>query len=610
MGRSGPVKNNQSDQGYSMTPKKSIGRTPRRNYNFEKRRRMNDITGAIHEDVIIQDCWGNESWGDCKMAVDELLELSENDQYSPEVRRVIAAVYFGLKQFNYEWVSLGMPSIPALAETIARLFRMSRTTMSQKIIQPVKRELRAAREGSAFKIHNELFSRKERKDFSRKLSTVHMIGIRQFIEDAASKGITVSTSTVRSFLACPPNSFSDDTLSGGQAFPSVVVCSTTVQKALKELGMIYQRIIVTHENKERPGVQLMLNKYLSATPPMDDQALDHPHCVMTAEGPKTYVWLNVFVDESYVNANSKLSFSWTPEKNNHVMGRTGAGHRFVFADMMTRYGRVPGAILLFKANSGKGDYHDSMNWEHFAEFMRNGIQAIGSWWVNDLKQRASEACGREVDFVRLRFRMDGAAYHTVKADSAIKIAQDQRTKSSIIQALISKAGDARSPEDLNRMPRALLLADLRKAHAHQESTAGSHLKIVALLNELSAFKDSPHVVWFTPPYCPETQPIEMMWGYVKRRVFMKLPLLRTAAEIKSCITEEFESVVPELTEKWVNHCRKWVSEKRLSRGLPIHIVFDESQPQRIGVELPGALEDEGFDGGGTDDVNNHLSPDT
>ncbi|RAW40741.1 hypothetical protein PC110_g3039 [Phytophthora cactorum] len=63
-----------------------------------------------------------------------------------------------------------------------------------------------------------------------------------------------------------------------------------------------------------------------------------------------------------------------------------------------------------------------------------------------------------------------------------------------------------------------------------------------------------HLVNFTPPYHPELQPAEMVWG------LMKIHIAATDKELDTKVEEEFSKVTEEHWIKYYRHMQKFESE--------------------------------------------------
>jgi hypothetical protein len=78
-------------------------------------------------------------------------------------------------------------------------------------------------------------------------------------------------------------------------------------------------------------------------------------------------------------------------------------------------------------------------------------------------------------------------------------------------------------------------------------------------NELSKHQ---YRIIYTPPFTPEAQPIEMLWGTVKRQVAEKATINRTVDETRQQVRHAFQAVTVtnEACNSLVEHCHKGIDD--------------------------------------------------
>ena len=63
---------------------------------------------------------------------------------------------------------------------------------------------------------------------------------------------------------------------------------------------------------------------------------------------------------------------------------------------------------------------------------------------------------------------------------------------------------------------------------------------------------------YTPPFCPEVQPIELLWAKVKRHVADRSTHNRSMTEARTQTEEAFEQVTKMFCNSVVKHCHDWI----------------------------------------------------
>jgi len=70
--------------------------------------------------------------------------------------------------------------------------------------------------------------------------------------------------------------------------------------------------------------------------------------------------------------------------------------------------------------------------------------------------------------------------------------------------------------------------------------------------------DAGHSVIYTPPFCPEPQPIELLWGKVKCDVASRSLLNRSITEARQHTEEAFEALNKPFFWSIIKHCQDWI----------------------------------------------------
>ena len=72
--------------------------------------------------------------------------------------------------------------------------------------------------------------------------------------------------------------------------------------------------------------------------------------------------------------------------------------------------------------------------------------------------------------------------------------------------------------------------------------------------------DAGHALVYTPPFCPEVQPIELLWAKVKRHVAARSTHNRSLAEARAQTEQGFEQVTRIFCNSIVKHCHDWIDD--------------------------------------------------
>jgi hypothetical protein len=72
------------------------------------------------------------------------------------------------------------------------------------------------------------------------------------------------------------------------------------------------------------------------------------------------------------------------------------------------------------------------------------------------------------------------------------------------------------------------------------------------------FDDSGHTLVYTPPFCPEVQPIELLWAKIKRYVADRSTHNRSMTETREQTEEAFEQITKMYCNGIIKHCHDWI----------------------------------------------------
>jgi transposase len=278
----------------------------------------------------------------------------------------------------------------------------------------------------------------------------------------------------------------------------------------------------------------------------------------------------VYMDESYIHSHHATKKGWFHPSNRDVIG-DGDGKRLIILHAMTDNGllAVPDAIasnwlsepaltaeLVFEEVLEDGqddsDYHNTMTGAKFVAWLRSRL----------LPTFAELYPGKKMFLV-----LDNASYHKPRDESWVS-GSKANNKHELAHTLLdlgvtelTTAGDKPRTVPAHLFEAAVsaggpskddLLAAVQKwldEHPDQNRTVVEQL-----------MSDAGHALVYTPPFCPEVQPIELLWAAVKRYVADRCTHNRSMTETREQTEEAFEQITKMLCNSIVRHCHDWIDQ--------------------------------------------------
>lgn len=317
--------------------------------------------------------------------------------------------------------------------------------------------------------------------------------VRRLIQDAALRGEMVTLRKLRQWLEQR----------------QIDSPYSALRRALHRAGFVYGQASRRSALKEREEVIANRRRYLAALRANRD-----------AQGRTRRP--EIYLDETFVNVNHRTHLTW------HVAGAlvnvpAGAGERLIIVDAIIQddvaeqYGWVPNTPLHCKANRRTGDYHGSMNAENFGKWMRDQL-------LPNLPPRSL-------------IIFDNAPYHNLLTEDTFP--QPHHKKAALQRWLM--AHDI--PYDAWLLKPALYA--LCRDHALAPQYA---IDVLA--------RHHGHDILRTPPYHPELQPMEHVWGLVKSKLADSQDGHYTMASLQARLIPAFGSLTAETCRHICAHVRK------------------------------------------------------
>ena len=335
--------------------------------------------------------------------------------------------------------------------------------------------------------------------------------------------------------------------------------------ALKRMGFVFGKSRKLQLRKDAPCIRAKVAAYIKR---MDELKKD-PNVVF------------VFLDESYVNRNHTKGHTWYhPEDEilNSVAGPAGKGERLIMLTGITPDGilgfdRVHGemgSLLVWQAKKSRGDYHDNMNSKNFMTWFETAmIPAVKAQYP-----------GKKVVFV-----MDNAPYHCVLPDG---VPNFNKLKRDELCAELDKRGVAYKKRGDPGVGGEWDRVDALRKLLKDDVELGWGGRIPYLVEHVA--EQHKYEVVFTPPYYPELQPIELLWGNVKYHVANLFRGERSMRELEEHLLDAFHKFGT------AEHCQKLIQ----------HVVQYEDQyraeVEEEVLEVQGDASEDGDERGVDDEI--------
>jgi hypothetical protein len=362
--------------------------------------------------------------------------------------------------------------------------------------------------------------------------------IHGLIQKQKTEGVTVTSTTIAADLRTQLN---------------IHVTPRTVQRWLHELGYRWRH-----------------KRYIGGMKPQAKNARIRQFILEYAAALKEEMdgtAVIVYMDESYIHAHHANKKGWFHPSNRDVIG-DGDGKRLIILHAMTENGllAIPDEVasnwlsepaltaeLVFEEVLEDGqddsDYHNTMTGVKFVAWLRNRL----------LPTFEKLYPGKKMHLV-----LDNAAYHKPRDDTWICDSKAQNKHELAHQLLDVGVEQLTTVKDGRVVPAHLFEAAVSDGGATKDDLIAATKKWLeehpdsntTVVEQLMA--DAGHSLIYTPPFCPEVQPIELLWAKVKRYVADRATHNRSVTDARQQTEEGFEQISKIFCNSIVAHCHTWI----------------------------------------------------
>lgn len=280
-------------------------------------------------------------------------------------------------------------------------------------------------------------------------------------------------------------------------------CLATLRKLLIKLGYKWRK---TDNNKkvlvERHDIQIWRLQYLKKITEYRSQGRPI-----------------VYTDESYVLTTHVRNNTWAQkDKESPFMKKLNKGTRFILVHAGTDAGFIQDACLVYKANSTAGDYHSNMSFDNYVKWLNEKL-------LPNLPERSVIV-------------LDNASYHNTRAE---KLPTTASKKSEMQDWLTSKGIQFDS--------------NLRKVELYDIIKKNKSTFITYKIDDY--IKSKGFEVLRLPPYHPELNAIENIWGVVKNYIAFR-NVEQNITNTERLIHESMSKIT---SETWRNTCNSVIKKE-------------------------------------------------
>jgi len=276
----------------------------------------------------------------------------------------------------------------------------------------------------------------------------------------------------------------------------------------------------------------------------------------------------VYFDESYIHAHQASKYGWFPAGDHDAIGDDN-GKRIIILHAMTEDGllAVPDAVasnwlnepaltaeLVFdevlEDGQDDADYHNTMN----------GVKII-AW----LRSRLFPTFEHLYPGKMMYLVLDNATYHAPRDETWISASQARNKHQLAHQLLDLEVPQLVTVDASHRViPAHMFEAKRSEGGPSKDDLLAAVQKFLdehpdhnrTVIEQLMS--DKGYSLVYTPPFCPEVQPIELLWAEVKRYVADRCYHKRSPTEAREQTEEGFAQVTYGFILNIIKHCHNWI----------------------------------------------------
>jgi hypothetical protein len=159
--------------------------------------------------------------------------------------------------------------------------------------------------------------------------------------------------------------------------------------------------------------------------------------------------------------------------------------------------------------------------------------------------------------------LDNAAYHKPRDESWVT-AGSQQNKHELAHQLLDLGVEELTTSTGRSVPSHLFEAAVSAGGPTKDDLVAAVKKWLeehpdnnkTVVEQLMS--DAGHSIIYTPPFCPEVQPIELLWAKIKRYVAEHAVINRSLNEARSQTEDAFELITSAFCQSIVKHCHDWI----------------------------------------------------
>lgn len=226
----------------------------------------------------------------------------------------------------------------------------------------------------------------------------------------------------------------------------------------------------------------------------------------------------IYTDETYVLTSHVRQNTWnlkkldTKTKDKSFLKKLSTGARFIIVHAGSSSGFIKDASLIYKASSTTGDYHSNMNFNNYSKWLNEKL-------LPNLPDKSVIV-------------MDNASYHNTRSSSI----PTSNSRKSDMQKWLTEHGIP-----FNALSRNVELYDLIIRNKQRF--------ISYRIDEI--IKSKGFEILRLPPYHPELNAIENIWGILKNKIASK-NIGQNMTEVQNLIAEGLNSIDNNI---WLNTCK-------------------------------------------------------